>query len=511
VPGPDRLSILAPLPPHGEWRRALALERGAGAPRRVVLSFAPPALLDDPERLAALVRDVEAAGRLHHPGAMPVLGTETLDDQLAVVEPFRPGASVRALLDGGGRLPPDVAARLVVDACAAVARAHAIDAGEGRVLVHGGIGPSRILVGEDGAALVSGFGAGGGGTPAADVRALAAVLFECLAGEPPGDATSLLQLPGIPAALAEAVVRALGSGGAYPSPAALAQAIAGAGPLASHADVAAYADVVLPHREDGEGPGSALERGQAEVIAEDVVVEPTDPAVVPPAPVGRIAGASPGLGTPVEPTFEPLPRPPATRPGSDPAGVFAAPAPPAPRSRLPLAMGVVCLLVGFAGGFAAARAGIAPRRFWEGLPTAEPAAQAGAPAVEATPELAVPLPDMDATAAPDEVPTPPSRPSRAATRRTKASAKSSTQAAKAAGPAPGATAIPAAKGFLDVTAPAGSEVFLDGRRVGIGGVRVEIPVGRHLIEVRLGDAKVEQAFDLSPGETWTYAVTPTPP
>jgi hypothetical protein len=509
VPGPDRLSILAPLPPHGEWRRALALDRGAGPPRRVVLSFAPAALLDDPERLAALVRDVEAAGRLHHPGAMPVLGTETLDDQLAVVEPFRPGATVRALLDAGGRLPPDVAARVVVDACAAVARAHAIDAEEGRALVHGGIGPSRILVGEDGAAVVSGFGAGGGGAPADDVRALAAVLFECLAGEPPGDATALLQLPGIPPALADAVVRALGSVGTPPSPSALAQAIAGAGPLASHADVSAYTDVVLP-----KVPGAAPERSRAEVAAEDLIVEPTDPAVAsgrtPPAEAVSPAAARPGVGTFVEPTFEPLPRPPATRPGADPAGVFAAPAPPAPRSRLPIAVAAVCLLAGFAGGLAAAWAGIEPRRLWDALRAADPTEQARAPGAEAARASAAPLPAMESTAEPEVVPAPTPRPPRAsaASRRTKASAKAA-KGAKPAG-APTATPVPTAKGFLDVTAPAGSEVLLDGRHIGVGGLRVEIPVGRHHIEVRLGEAKVEEAFDLSPGETWTYAVTPAP-
>ncbi len=515
MPGSERLSIVAPLPPHGDWRRALALDRGAGPPRRVVLSFAPAAVLDDPERLAALVRDVEAAGRLHHPGALPVLGTETLDDRLAIVEPFRPGATLRALLDAAGRLPADVAARVVVDACAAVARAHALDAGDGRVLVHGGIGPSRVLVGEDGAAVVTGFGAGGGGAPDADVRALAAVLFECLAGEPPGEAASLLQLPGIPAPLAEAVVRALAPGTPAQSPAALAQAIAGAGPLASHADVAAYADVVRPSREGDEGQADVGPAPQAEEIAADVVVEPTDPAVASPqdpAPAGVLAAAA-AVGGFVEPTFEALPRPPATRPGADPAGVFAAPAPPAPRSRLPFAVAAVCLLAGLGGGFAAARAGAVPRRLWEAPPPVAPAPGAPVePAARAADPLRAP-PEATADLSPAPVPAPPRaiapprrgkgapKPSAKAVRAAKAKAAAATPAAAAASPSP--------KGFLDVTAPAGAEVLLDGRRIGLGGLRVEIPTGRHHVEVRFGGAKVEEAFDLGPGETWTYAVTPT--
>jgi hypothetical protein len=635
VTGSDHLSIVAPLLPEGSWRRALALDRGAGPPRRVVLSFVPPSVLDDPERLAGLVRDVEAAGRLHHPGAVPVLGTETLDDQLALVEPFRPAATVRALLDAAGRLPPDVAARIVVDACAAVARAHAIDAGEGRVLVHGGITPSRLLVGEDGAALVSGFGAGGGGAPDADVRALAAVLFECLAGEPPRDPASLLQVPGIPPPLAEAVVRALSPSGPT-SAAGLAQAVAGAGPLASHADVATYAEVAGPEREGLEYAEAEPERGRPEVVAEDLIVEPVEPAAVPPRtvvaaatapaphpaatlvqptpPAGAPAGAAapaahpapgiavqptqpaaapPATGVPapapaahpapgmavqptqpaaapvvpaapapaahsasgptvqqpqpvsapaatalpaaapapaahpvpvtsvqsmesavapwtaapvtahpahgsfVDPTFEPLPRPPATRPGSDPAGVFAAPAPAAPRSRLPLAVGAVCLLAGFAGGYAAARAGLTVR-----FSEAEGGVPGAVPSGVAVPPVAAPVPLPVPEAAEKPAPTPPPARERAAPRRAKASPKPAASG--------GGTGTPLAKGFLDVSAPAGAEVLLDGRRVGVGSVRVEAPVGRHHVEVRHGGAKVQEAFNLGPGETWTYSVTPTP-
>src|SRR6266508_4040496 len=87
---PERFSILASLPPHGGFRRALALDRG-GAARAVVLAFAPPAVTDDPARLAAVLRDVEAAARLHHPGAAAILGTETVGSELAIVELHRPG------------------------------------------------------------------------------------------------------------------------------------------------------------------------------------------------------------------------------------------------------------------------------------------------------------------------------------------------------------------------------------------------------------------------------------
>jgi hypothetical protein len=508
VPGPERLTVLASLPPHGEWRRALALDRGAGTPRSVVLSFAPAALLDDPARLTALVRDVEAAGRLHHPGAIPVLGTETVDDRLAVVEPFRPGATVRALLDAAGRLPPDVAARIAVDACAAVARAHAIDAGEGRPLVHGALAPSRILVGEDGAALVSGFGTGGDADPDADVRALAAILHECLAGEPPREPAALREVPGIPAPLAEVVVRALGPG-APAGAAAFAEAVSAAGPLATHAEVAAYAEAIRPR---GDGDAAALsgflDGGDPLEVesAESLAVESTDPA----------------LPAPVEPTLDALPRPPATRPGADPAGVFAAPPPPARPSRLPRVVAAACLAGGLVAGFVAAR-GLGPLEglaaVWPARPIADASAREGsgeaAPPDFLTAETPAPAPAPE----PEPVPVPvraaakaappPAPPPRAPARRAKGAKGAKGSAARTSRAAPASAAAPAGSGVLDVTAPAQAEVFLDGRRIAIGGVRLEIPAGAHRVEVRLGEARVAERFELAPGETWTYDVAPT--
>ena len=68
-----------------------------------------------------------------------------------------------------------------------------------------------------------------------------------------------------------------------------------------------------------------------------------------------------------------------------------------------------------------------------------------------------------------------------------------------------------ARGVLDVTAPPDAEVLVDGRRVSRGSVKAELWEGAHRIEVRLGAARAEERFTLSPGETWTYAVTPTQP
>jgi hypothetical protein len=61
-----------------------------------------------------------------------------------------------------------------------------------------------------------------------------------------------------------------------------------------------------------------------------------------------------------------------------------------------------------------------------------------------------------------------------------------------------------------VSAPEDADVFLDGRRIGRGNVRVRIAEGTHRIEVRRAETSVSEVFTLAPGETWTYTVTPTP-
>jgi hypothetical protein len=66
------------------------------------------------------------------------------------------------------------------------------------------------------------------------------------------------------------------------------------------------------------------------------------------------------------------------------------------------------------------------------------------------------------------------------------------------------------KGTLDVTAPEDAEVYVDGRRVGRGDVKLELYEGDHRIEVRRGEASTGERFRLGPGEIWTYEVTPTP-
>jgi hypothetical protein len=70
------------------------------------------------------------------------------------------------------------------------------------------------------------------------------------------------------------------------------------------------------------------------------------------------------------------------------------------------------------------------------------------------------------------------------------------------------TSKPSATGILSVVAPLDADVLLDGKAIGKGIVRKEIPAGDHRIEVRYEGQKVSERFRVERGETWTYEVTP---
>lgn len=242
-----RFQIVTEFSAFEGWRNCLAVDRRESPPRPVVLSFVPAKVADAPDRLARLAEDVERAGRLFHPNILRVLGMESFGDAPVVVQEFRDGESLRELLDTGTRMPPEVAARIVAEACLAVEQSHGRAVEEGRPFAHGALRAERLLVGIDGAVVVSGFGRAAEGdgpvpSPAEDVRSLGALLLQCLAGEQPSKAG----LPGVPDRLAEVAARAAESGAAYATPGALRAALSAAVPLAAPDRVKAWADAVLP-------------------------------------------------------------------------------------------------------------------------------------------------------------------------------------------------------------------------------------------------------------------------
>jgi hypothetical protein len=353
VAGPRRFAVVSSLPALGRFRRALAVE-GEGD-RAVVLGFAEPELGADPAARAAVVARARVASALRHPGAAAVLGAEEVDGALALVEEHRSGTPLRALLDAAGRLPADVGARAILDVAEGLARAHATEAGGGARLAHGALDPSAVVIGDEGPAFLVGFGLAGGGDPVADVRALGATLFECLAGEPAGVPPRKVDLPGLSAALAAAVDRATGADGPpLQSAAALAEALAAAISPAPHHAVAAYADAVSPP--DG-GERARLRRALDAALGGDAVEVSAELLEPEPPPAGAV---------------------PAALPAREPARVFAAPSRRRASSRLPVVLGAIAFLVGFAAGFLAERASRAGHGPGEALTSGAPG-RAGAP------------------------------------------------------------------------------------------------------------------------------------
>jgi hypothetical protein len=115
-----------------------------------------PHVLDDERQRSALLREADIASTLHHPNLVGVRAIEGADAELELILDYVEGASLAALLvleaRRDARIPPAVAARIVLDACAGLAAVHA------RGLVHRDVSPQNILVGTDGVARLTDFG-----------------------------------------------------------------------------------------------------------------------------------------------------------------------------------------------------------------------------------------------------------------------------------------------------------------------------------------------------------------
>jgi eukaryotic-like serine/threonine-protein kinase len=127
----------------------------AGVSRLVAVKRAHAHLLEDGSFAKMLVAEARLASKIHHPNVVAVHNVEEIEGELLLVMDYVEGASLHELA-----VPPDVAVRVVLDACAGLHAAHELADDDGRPLgiVHRDVSPHNILVGIDGIARLTDFG-----------------------------------------------------------------------------------------------------------------------------------------------------------------------------------------------------------------------------------------------------------------------------------------------------------------------------------------------------------------
>jgi serine/threonine protein kinase len=129
--------------------------------RTVAVKVLDPSPARDPSLAERFRAEARTAARLHHPNVVAVFDAGTDDGVHYLVMEHLPGPSLAKLVHADGPLPPQRAAELASQVCAALGAAHA------QRVVHRDVKPGNVLLDGDGRAKVTDFGiAKAAGSPA---------------------------------------------------------------------------------------------------------------------------------------------------------------------------------------------------------------------------------------------------------------------------------------------------------------------------------------------------------
>lgn len=143
----------------------LACRSGAGGFQRFfAIKQLHPHLSRDPEFVDMFLDEARLAARIRHPNVVPILEIEIGEDGYYLVMEYVEGDTLARLvaksLHDQGRVPPNVAVRIILDALSGLHAAHELRDEQGRALeiVHRDVSPQNVLVGADGIAKLTDFG-----------------------------------------------------------------------------------------------------------------------------------------------------------------------------------------------------------------------------------------------------------------------------------------------------------------------------------------------------------------